>query len=234
MVLPESTPGPPKRDEVSPLPDLPSRIPGAPAPAEAERTRITEKELPEPPFVERPLPPLSVKGTESPAPQVVKKEENAEVVLLNPAVSEDAQVIQTRLSELGFYKGPIDGIWGRGSRAALTAFIEKNGLGSSERWDKKVQDDLFRKTDVTGQPPPEDSKDPISTGTIVLDISLGEDAKKIQSRLADLGLYKGPIDGIWGSGSRAGLRLFKRDHSLKNPEKWDKETQIFLFRRSNP
>jgi peptidoglycan hydrolase-like protein with peptidoglycan-binding domain len=55
-------------------------------------------------------------------------------------------MIQTRLAELGLYKGAIDGKWGRGSRAALKAFKEKNALGDPETWDRETQILLFRET----------------------------------------------------------------------------------------
>jgi hypothetical protein len=48
--------------------------------------------------------------------------------------------------------------------------------------------------------------------------------------LAEVGLYSGPVDGIWGRDSRAALRAFKEKSGLKNPEQWDKETQVRLFK----
>ncbi len=44
---------------------------------------------------------------------------------------------QVRLKRLGYYHGPIDGNFGRGSRAALIRFQRHNGLrptGSLDRW----------------------------------------------------------------------------------------------------
>ena len=142
-------------------------------------------------------------------------------------------MIQTRLAELGFYDLPVDGLWGKGSRTALMAFKEKNSLGSSDKWDNETQTLLFRETKLTGQSNSDPGQNPISSGSLLLDPSAPQDAKKIQARLAELGLYEGPIDGIWGKGSRAGLRVFKEEQSLKNPDKWDKETQMLLFRGTN-
>ena len=143
---------------------------------------------------------------------------------------EDARVIQTRLAELGFYDLPIDGIWGKGSRTALMAFKEKNSLGSSDTWDTETQSLLLREDKPSAPSSSERDQHPISSGAIILNPSDPSDAKKIQARLGDLGLYEGVIDGIWGKGSRAGLRLFKQEHALKNPDIWDKETQMLLFR----
>ena len=44
---------------------------------------------------------------------------------------------QSRLRKLGYYRGPIDGRFGRGSRAALAHFQRHQGLrptGSLDRW----------------------------------------------------------------------------------------------------
>jgi peptidoglycan hydrolase-like protein with peptidoglycan-binding domain len=50
---------------------------------------------------------------------------------LNPPPS-DILAAQTRLIELGFLKGPADGVWGGKSRTALRAFKVANGLAADE------------------------------------------------------------------------------------------------------
>lgn len=92
-------------------------------------------------------------------------------------------------------------------------------------------------TPVTPPPPPITAPSPmdqklisIANGEILLNPKLKEDAQLIQKRLSDLGLYKGPIDGIWGRGSEAALKAFKEKNNLENPTQWDKETQMNLFR----
>ena len=151
--------------------------------------------------------------------------------LLNPAVPWDAEMIQTRLAKLGLYGGPIDGIWGKGSRAGLKAFKEKNSLENPEKWDKKTQVLLFSGTDQASQTSRGLDKESISSGKILLNPDNAKEAGIIQKRLAELGLYRGPIDGIWGKVSQAGLKVFKEKNSLGNPDKWDKETQKLLFQK---
>ena len=151
--------------------------------------------------------------------------------LLNPTVPSDAETIQKRLVELGLYRGPIDGIWGRGSRAGLKAFKEKNSLEDPEKWDKETQVLLFGGTGQTGQTSDEPDEESISSGEILLNPDRAKDARIIQKRLADLGLYKGPIDGIWGKGSQVGLKAFKEQNSMGNPDRWNKETQLLLFHK---
>ena len=162
----------------------------------------------------------------APDPEATKDLIASGEVLLNPAVPQDAEKIQSRLADLGLYKAPIDGIWGKGSRAALMAFKQQNALGSSDKWDKESQIALFREAGEA----PGDSQESISSGSVFLNPSSSQDARKIQTRLQELGLYKGPIDGIWGKGSQAALNAFKKQNSLADPDKWDKETQMLLFK----
>ncbi|WP_051617010.1 FlgO family outer membrane protein [Desulfonatronovibrio hydrogenovorans] len=64
-------------------------------------------------------------------------------LFLNPAVGSDARVIQARLAQMGYYTGPIDGIWGPRSREALRKFRTHHGL-PGEGWDMEVQKKIFR------------------------------------------------------------------------------------------
>ena len=173
-------------------------------------------------------PPAPAPSAEPPAAEPAQDPIATGAVLLNPSVPDDAKTIQSRLAELGFYKMAIDGIWGRGSRTALRAYKVKNNLKKDDQWDEKTQMALFSKGGAPAQPV--DASDPIASGAVLLDPSASQDAQTIQGRLAELGFYRGAIDGIWGAGSRAALRTFKEKSSLPNPEKWDKETQMLLFR----
>ena len=152
-------------------------------------------------------------------------------VLLNPAVPKDAEMIQTRLAELKLYKGPIDGIWGKGSRAGLKVFKEENSLDDPEKWDKETQVLLFGGADTAAGASEEADEESISSGEIILNPDKEKDARIIQKRLAELGLYKGAIDGIWGKGSQAALRAFRERNSIVGRDKWDKETQLLLFHK---
>ena len=89
------------------------------------------------------------------------------------------------------------------------------------------------KKEAPGSVTPVAEEGPIASGLVLLNFAVSKDAKIIQSRLAELGLYQGAIDGIWGKLSRAALKSFKEQNSLENPGKWDKETQMLLFRGTN-
>jgi len=63
---------------------------------------------------------------------------------LDPRERKDAELIQKRLADLGFYVKPVDGAWGKGSRAALAAFKRANGMGGSTTWDTATQRRLMQ------------------------------------------------------------------------------------------
>ncbi len=189
------------------------------APQEPERAQPTPPRIPPSP---RPTPPAPPPPASAPKYQALANGET----LLDPAVKENAELIQTRLADLGLYKSPIDGIWGKGSQAALRMFKKQNSLVNPERWDRETQMLLFREMPSD----PEAMKRALSKAEILLDPAIPQDAKLIQTRLADAGFYKGGTDGIWGKGSKAALKAFKEKNSLENSDQWDKETQINLFR----
>jgi hypothetical protein len=61
---------------------------------------------------------------------------------LNPPPS-DIMAAQNRLIELGFLKGPADGVWGTKSRTALRTFKTANGFTADDRWDDLVSGRLY-------------------------------------------------------------------------------------------
>lgn len=63
--------------------------------------------------------------------------------LLTLGSKNNVSLIQKRLAELGYYTSKIDGIWGKGSKAALKSFKVRNGLGYSKVWDIETQRKLF-------------------------------------------------------------------------------------------
>jgi hypothetical protein len=55
----------------------------------------------------------------------------------------DIIAAQNRLIELGFLKGPPDGLWGAKSRTALRAFKLANGFTADDKWDDLVSGRLY-------------------------------------------------------------------------------------------
>ena len=72
-------------------------------------------------------------------------------------------------------------------------------------------------------------KDPVSSGTIFLELSNPLAVKIVQSQLFQLGYYTSKIDGKWKKYSREALVSFKKAQNLPNVNRWDMETQMALF-----
>lgn len=71
--------------------------------------------------------------------------------------------------------------------------------------------------------------DPVSSGSIFLELSNPLAVKIVQSHLFRLGYYTSKVDGKWGKKSRLALVSFKRDRKLPNVNRWDMGTQIALL-----
>ncbi len=63
--------------------------------------------------------------------------------LLNPSNHLDARIIQRKLARLGHYTMKIDGLWGKGSRAALKKFQRAKGLKADGVWTMETQRKLL-------------------------------------------------------------------------------------------
>ena len=79
---------------------------------------------------------------------------------------------------------------------------------------------------------PEPEATPIASGSVFLNPSKEDDAKLIQTRLANMGYYTKKIDGDFGPGSKGALQRFKKDNGLGDNFNWDLNTQKMLFKNS--
>ena len=60
-------------------------------------------------------------------------------VLLDLKVKADAKRVQHALAAQGLYKGKVDGIWGKRSKAALTRFRASLAMPATAEWDSATQ-----------------------------------------------------------------------------------------------
>ena len=128
----------------------------------------------------------------------------------------------------------------QGDRAMVTTKLVKttdNAVIASHDFSFRLDGDLKAMTEAETVPSEEEveekkvnGKGPLSEGAVLLNPSRSTDAKLIQKRLADLDLYLDRIDGIWGRNSKRALEMFKSKNQLPDPQKWDAQTQIRLFR----
>jgi len=70
---------------------------------------------------------------------------------------------------------------------------------------------------------------PIASGKKLLNPANRDDARVIQTRLAELGFYSMAIDGLWGPGSRGALQGFQRANYIAANGEWTMQSQMSLF-----
>ena len=159
----------------------------------------------------------------------------------NPRVEELQQI----LKDAGFEPGPIDGVMGGQTRAAIRKFQKEKGLKSTGKVDSTTQLALNRVKEITKEAPKieaepdlfveqavqaglktEDSK--IETVAIKRKSEVQDEimssrlkskdrTKQIQTALKKAGFYKGEVDGKEGLQTKKAIKAFQRAKGL-NPD----------------
>lgn len=159
--------------------------------------------------------------------------------------SEDALKVQTRLKELGYYNGKLDGKFGSGSVNALKAFQKANGLDDDGVCGIKTRAILFAAHPVyakpTATPAPGSEEDtnvtlaggyPVITKENVVLImagTRGDVVLQLQKRLQELGYYSSRLDGVCLSDDITAIRNFQKANGLKVDGKAGYDTQTKLY-----
>jgi peptidoglycan hydrolase-like protein with peptidoglycan-binding domain len=136
-----------------------------------------------------------------PAPVAPVAPPTQPIALAAPA---GVQTVQTQLRQLNFYPGPIDGIWGPGTQAAMENFQRSRGLQVGQI-DTATLAAMGLNPANFGAAPAQASGDPLQPGVI----------RAVQQRLAQNGYYNGPIDGVWGQGTESSLAQFQRSREIE-------------------
>ena len=133
---------------------------------------------------------------------------------------DDVKSVQTKLKELGYYTGSVDGKYGTGTVAAVTAFQQTNGLTADGKAGSATYKVLYSDTAkaagslATLEP----TATPASTGAVpsrtLRSGDTGDEVKSVQTRLKALGYYTGSIDGKYGTGTVAAVMAFQRNNGL--------------------
>ena len=145
----------------------------------------------------------------------------------------EVKKLQTRLKELGYYTGSIDGVYGSGTIKAIRAFQERNKLTVDGVAGPSTQKVLYSSSAKAA----EDEKEPEQNEsteeyTELRSGSRGDKVKKLQTRLKALGYYSGSIDGVYGSGTIKAIRAFQERNKLTVDGVAGANTQKVLYSSS--
>ena len=110
--------------------------------------------------------------------------------------SDEVQILQKRLVELGYLSGAADGTFGQMTEDAIKAAQEAFGMEANGIADNAFQQKLFEGADYSPAAPAE-SAEAVTYNTLKLD-SIGDEVVKLQLRLRELGYYEGKADGGYG------------------------------------
>ncbi len=133
---------------------------------------------------------------------------HAETQLLKKGMR-GAQVrkLQERLQELGFSPGPIDGIFGSKTLAAVLKFQRRAGLVVDGIVGPKTWAKLNSGAASPSKPP--------ALSRLLSKGDTGSDVKAVQARLRKLGFLDGKADGIFGKLTRKAVLAFQKDQGIK-------------------
>ncbi len=113
--------------------------------------------------------------------------------------------VQRKLVEIGYEPGPVDGVQGYVTRAAIMAYQDDKGLAiTGEATDRLLKNMILGASlgdagENGSASLPEETKDLI---------------RAVQLTLAKLGYDPGPPDGLWGASTRKAIESFERAKKL--------------------
>ncbi|MEA5013542.1 MAG: peptidoglycan-binding protein [Candidatus Limiplasma sp.] len=125
---------------------------------------------------------------------------------------EDVSRIQQRLTDLGYYSGKVSGNFLDGTRAAVMRFQKDYGLKETGIADGQTEA-LLMSAEYRA----------LSMG------SEGEDVKRLQEHLADLGYYKAKLSGRYLEATTGAVKVFQERNGLTATGEADVQTQQLLF-----
>lgn len=153
------------------------------------------------------------------------------------------RTLQTNLKTLGYYTGSVDGDYGSGTTAAVTAFQAANGLTADGIAGKATLNAISAAINGTGSSssgsssgsgtsPSVYGNTASSNGYTTISASSGSSTANVtalQSALQATGYYSGTVDGSYGSGTTAAVEAFQKAAGLRVTGVAGPSTQRLLY-----
>ncbi len=122
----------------------------------------------------------------------------------------DVKILQQRLNSLGYNSGAVDGIFGTRTYNGVKVFQGKHGLAVDGIVGENTRNKLFSSQI---KPPTGGIRDVPITG-LLRKGSRGSQVTTLQNRLNQLGFNVGKADGIFGTRTYNGVKVFQGKHGL--------------------
>jgi len=176
------------------------------------------------------------------------------VTLQRGAKGDGVKQVQTRLTELGFYRGKISGDFLDGTDAATRSFQRQNRLAVNGKitpttWNAMMSPGAIGRDGRTHPPQgwnptlqeeeitnPDPAATPVPASAFVYTRKLeygnqGDDVRLLQQRLLDLGYFPASVrtSGNYYANTRDAVRAFQRNNGLKVDGVAGQETQRLLW-----
>ncbi|HPS81018.1 MAG TPA: peptidoglycan-binding protein, partial [Candidatus Limiplasma sp.] len=175
--------------------------------------------------------PKNVKGTRKAVKTVPMV---AGVTIKSGDTGEAVENMQTRLQELGYYTGEINGICDKATVAAIKAFQKKMSITADGIATADVLTILNGATAISAS----ETVTPTPTPTVAPPTDTlrsgdkGDDVKKVQQRLTDLGYYSGTVDGKYGDSTVKAVKAFQKKNKLTADGVCGAQTRTVMFAAS--
>lgn len=176
----------------------------------------------------------------SPEALATPKPASAETSVKYPSLSSGAsgpqvKALQQALRELGFYKSGIDSQFGSGTAQAVRDFQKANKLPVNGEADPVSQELLFEGAPRNSRGSKTRVKTlPAGEGVAMKPGDQGSPVESLQRRLKELDLYKGAVDGKYGSATQDAVRAFQKANGLKADGVAGKDTLARLYPQPDP
>ncbi len=168
---------------------------------------------------------------------------------------DDVKDLQRQLTELGYYKGKINGNYLETTKKAVEELQKKNNLEVNGIADADLQDMILEgkilsksdKPDDTNTPAPnlsnylvdenEDgvrvAEEPVQFTKKLKSGSSGKLVKQMQERLTELGYYEGPVSGNFQKYTTRAVKKFQTQNGLESTGEVDETTWNLIFNDSH-
>jgi len=147
------------------------------------------------------------------------------------------RALQTRLKDLGYYTGSVDGDYGAGTQAAVVSFQTDNGLTADGVAGKATLNALYASTGTggsssTGTDPAVYGETVTTTGYSTISSTTKTSTTNVtalQSVLSSTGYYSGTLDGDYGTQTIAAVKSFQTAKGLRVTGVAGPSTQRLLY-----